>query len=185
MSVDYYVAVHQANWPTAAAVQTCMIDLKYPVILDQAGSAPLASVRGTLGLPLRFRGRRTELEADITQLSSTTAYSYTFDRPPDAILSGGKVKVYDIRPDETWKAKDINSDLVGIGANGVSFGNGDYVLTLSFHSSSDEIRAGLYLMAAMIRCFGGYGFEFQGGTHGAKAFADGLVADAADEKQWK
>ncbi|WP_242115820.1 hypothetical protein [Sphingomonas lacusdianchii] len=43
MSVDFYVAVPAANWPTAAAVQQCMTDGGFPVAikrfptLDSAG----------------------------------------------------------------------------------------------------------------------------------------------------
>lgn len=43
MSVDFYVAIPAANWPTAAAVQQCMTDRGFPVAikrfpaLDSAG----------------------------------------------------------------------------------------------------------------------------------------------------
>jgi len=186
MSVDYYVAVHQASWPTAAALQSCMDERKYPVVLAHAPAQPFSVKLGTL--EARFRGRFVELEANVVQLSPTVSYSYSFDRPPDSsenIPHVGKVEVYKLRPDEKWKGNDINADLARIGAKGVRFANGDYVLTLSFHSSTDEVRAGSYIMAAMIKCFGGYGFEFQGGSHGAGGFADDLVNEAADDKLWK
>ena len=35
MSVDFYVAVPAANWPTATAVQQCMVDHAYPVQLKR------------------------------------------------------------------------------------------------------------------------------------------------------
>ncbi|MDJ0276726.1 hypothetical protein QLH51_07955 [Sphingomonas sp. 2R-10] len=56
MSVDFYVAVPAANWPTAAAVQQCMTDHDYPVQikrfpgLDSAGvvrDGVLAAIDGT------------------------------------------------------------------------------------------------------------------------------------------
>jgi hypothetical protein len=181
VSVDYYVAVHQANWPTAASLQTCMAERNYPVRLERSMSEPLDTLSGAL--PAQFQNREIELEASVVQLSSMVSYAYSIDRPPD--WADGKAEVYQLRPDEALKARDVNTDLAKIGAKGVAFGNGDYVLTLSFHSSSDEVRAGIYLMAAMINCFGGYGFEFQGGTHGTRAFADELVGEAADEGRWK
>ena len=39
-------------------------------------------------------------------------------------------------------------------------------------------------MAGMIKCFGGYGFEFQGPSHGAVAFADALASDALNDADW-
>jgi hypothetical protein len=180
MSVDYYVAVHQANWPPAAAVQACLVERGYPVRLESAPAEPLSS-NGALAV--RFHDRGVELEASTVQLSATKAYAYTLDRPPDLKAEGG-VEVHKLRPDDVFAPADINKDLARIGAGGVRFGNGDYVLTMSFHSSTDETRAGLYLLAAMIHCFDGYGFEFQGGAHGGRAYADGLVADAADDAQW-
>ena len=187
MSVDYYVAVHQANWPTAAALQSCLADRRYPVTLERAPPAPFAVLPEDFGVPVRFQNRKVELETSIVQLSPTASYGYSFARPPDVVIDGpgGRAELHALRPDEVFEGQDINADLASIGTKGVSFGNGDYVLTLSFGAASDEVRAGLYLMAAMIHCFGGYGFEFQGGTHGTEAFADQLVADAADEGSWK
>jgi hypothetical protein len=63
--------------------------------------------------------------------------------------------------------------------------NGDYFLNLIFRSDADEIRAGLYLAAAMIRAFDGYGFENQYETHGGTEFADQLVAEASDASAFK
>lgn len=186
MSFDYYVAVHHADWPTASAFQACMVRKNYPVFLDSAPSTPFAIPTGFLNV--RFKRREVALEASLVQLSPTVFYSYSFDRPPDnaVTLRGlGKFEVYKMRPDEKWKGNDINADLARIGAKGVKFGNGDYVLSLSFSSSNDEVRAGSYVIAALINCFGGYGFELQNNAHGANAFADDLVKDAANDRLWK
>jgi hypothetical protein len=184
MSFDYNVAVHQANWPTAAALQSCMTELRYPVVLGNSPDAPQMTVREALDLPVRFKERQVELENSIVQLSPTVSFGYSLDRPPDAVVKTpelGTFELHQLRPDEVYRPHDINEDLARIGAKGVSFGNGDYVLVLSFRSSRDEIRAGFYIMAALIKCFGGYGFELQTGAHGAGDFADGMVADAEDE----
>jgi hypothetical protein len=58
--------------------------------------------------------------------------------------------------------------------------DGDPILVLTFRSDADEIRAGLYVAAAMIRAFDGCGFENQYETHGRIEFADQLVAEASD-----
>ncbi len=188
MSFDYNVAVHQANWPTAAALQSCMSELRYPVMLTQTPGAPLMTVGDALRLPVRFQERQVELENSVVQLSPTESFGYALDRPPDALVKTpelGAVELHQLRPDDVYTPHDINEDLARIGAKGVSFGYGDYVLVLSFRSSRDEIRAAFYIMAALIKGFGGYGFELQTGAHGAGAFADGLVADAEDEANWK
>lgn len=57
--------------------------------------------------------------------------------------------------------------------------NGDYVLTLTFRDDIDQIRAGLYLAAAMILGFDGYGFENQFETHGRGDFARQLLLEAS------
>jgi hypothetical protein len=58
--------------------------------------------------------------------------------------------------------------------------NGEYFLTLTFRSDANQIRAELYLAAAMIIICDGYGFENQFETHGGLNFAKQLLAEAAD-----
>jgi hypothetical protein len=58
--------------------------------------------------------------------------------------------------------------------------NGDYFLTLTFRSDADQIGAGLYLAAAMILSFTGYGFGNQAETHGGRDFAEQLLAESAN-----
>jgi len=63
--------------------------------------------------------------------------------------------------------------------------NGDYFLVLTFRSEPDQVRAGLYLAAAMILSFDGYGFENQAERHGRQAFAEQLIAEASDRTAFK
>lgn len=56
--------------------------------------------------------------------------------------------------------------------------NGDWFLTLTFRSDADQIRAGLFIAAAMILSFDGYGFENQFETNGAEPFAAQLLREA-------
>jgi hypothetical protein len=65
--MDYYVAVHAADWPTPAALNRCMGELHYPVSISAISSAemntPLAIVPNTAGLVVTFEDKPVELEA--------------------------------------------------------------------------------------------------------------------------
>ncbi|RYG37175.1 MAG: hypothetical protein EON93_04020 [Burkholderiales bacterium] len=69
-------------------------------------------------------------------------------------------------------------------ATNFTISNGDYFLKLTFRSDADQTRAGLYLAAALILTFDGYGFENQAETHGGAEFAKLLVAEASDTSAW-
>jgi hypothetical protein len=90
-----------------------------------------------------------------------------------------------LRPGENIKPKDINETFARIGASGVHFEYGDKVLSLSFRSNIKEWQAGFYIMAALVKCFHGYGFELQGGDHGGSEYADALLREASELKARK
>lgn len=150
MSFDYFVAVHRSNWPTAKAVQAALSSLGYPLSLLSAPDEAFSIQKDTFSLPVIFEGKQITLEADIDRASETT----------DAESLWGYIA--------TCVAEDF------------TISDGDYVLTLTFRSDSDRIRAGLYLMAAVIIAFDGHGFENQFETHGGAEFAHQLVAEASD-----
>jgi hypothetical protein len=150
MSFDYFIAIHRAKWPTGKAVQTALENLGYPLSLASAPSEPLSIVKGTLGLPVVFEGRPVELEAEIEQATDIDDH------------------------------KSLWGYIAAHAAPKFSIANGDYFLTLTFRSDANGIRAGLYLAAALIRAFDGYGFENQFETHGRAEFADQLLAEASD-----
>lgn len=179
MSADFYVAVHAADWPTMQALQKCIEERGWPVKIgahdDPNWTQPFEAVPMTAGLPVTFNGEPLDLEASFVTLSPTQSYAYTFDRPPDR-SEGGK-STYVVRPDELWKPVDINETLTEIGAAGVRFEHGDHVLTLSFRSEAKNWQAGFYVMAGLIKCFGGYGFD-AGGAHGTSDYADTLLKEA-------
>jgi hypothetical protein len=150
MSFDYFVAVHSDEWPTAAAVQTALEGLGYPVSLVSALGEAFSVAKGTFSLPVIFEGRQVRLEADIVQATDAND------------------------PESLW------GSIAKCAAPNFAISNGDYFLTLTFRSDADQVRAGLYLAAAMILAFDGYGFENQFETHGGREFADQLVAEAAD-----
>jgi hypothetical protein len=76
--------------------------------------------------------------------------------------------------------KDLNADLRALGVKSPDYKDGDYVLTLSFRSSVAEYRAGAFLMAGLIKCANGLGFEFQQGRFGTDDCAEALAQEAKD-----
>ena len=108
------------------------------------------SVTRAVGLPVMFEGRPVTLRVDIEQATDAND------------------------PESLW------GYIAECAAPTFTISNGDYFLRLTFRSDADQIRAGLYLAAAMILAFDGYGFENQFETHGQGEFAAELVAEASD-----
>jgi hypothetical protein len=181
MGVDYNVALLSGHWPTMQLLQQCIDQRGWPVRLgketDPKWSKPLDATPGTLGLPVELKGEPIELEASFVTLSPTQSFAYSFDRPPDIERNG--TKVFKLHPEDVLKPVDINQRLTELGAADVRFNDGDRVLTLTFRSDKKEWQAGFYVMAALIKCFDGYGFEMQHGQHGRSDYADWLLKGAA------
>jgi hypothetical protein len=150
VSFDYFVAVHYDKWPTAKAVQSALEDLRYPVRLASAPEEAFSIAKGAFSLPVIFEAHPIMLEAGIEQATDAND------------------------PETLW------GYIAKCAAPNFAISNGDYFLTLTFRSDANQIRAGLYLAAAMILAFDGYGFENQFETHGRGEFADQLVAEASD-----
>ena len=155
MSFDYFVAVHNDKWPTAKAVQTALERLGYPVSLASAPDGPFSIPKRTFKLPVIFEGHPLVLEADIAQATDAND------------------------PESLW------GYIAKCAARNFTISNGDYFLTLTFRSDPDQVRAGLYLAAAMILAFDGYGFENQSDTHGGSEFARQLLAEASDSSAFE
>ena len=149
MSFDYFVAVHEPDWPTAEKVQGALEALGYPLRLADSPSEPFG-VKFRNGLAVHFEGKPVLLEADVEQAVDADDPESLFGYIAEC--AGGNFKI----------------------------SNGDYFLTLTFRSDADQIRAGLYLAAAMILSFNGYGFENQAETHGGNDFAAQLLSEASD-----
>lgn len=150
MSFDYFVAVHEKDWPTAEQVQLSLERLGYPLRLAEARSLPFAVADLREGLTVEFEGKLVVLEAQIEQASDADDPESLFGYIADCAAKNFKIS------------------------------NGDYFLWLTFRSDADQIRAGLYLAAAMIHSFDGYGFENQAETHGGEDFAEQLLSEASD-----
>src|SRR5215475_3878735 len=123
MSFDFFVAVHNENWPTAKAVQTALEALGYPVSRASAPDEAFSIAKGTFSLPVIYEGRSVDLEADIEQATDADD------------------------PESLWGYVAMCT------APNFAIANGDYFLTLTFRSDADQVRAGLYLAAAMILAF--------------------------------
>ena len=150
MSFDYFVAVHEKDWPTAEKVQHSLESLGYPLRLADALPLPFAVANFRDGLAVEFEGKPVALEADVEQATDA-------DDP-----------------------ESLFGYIAECAAQNFKISNGDYFLTLTFRSDADQIRAGLYLAAAMILSFNGYGFENQAETHGGEDFAEQLLSEASD-----
>jgi hypothetical protein len=173
MGESYYVAVHEADWPTAAAVNECLIGLNYPVRLPSKPSSTNTPLRDTDGsLVVEFKGNPIELEASIIRFIAAEPFAYGL-RVENG-LAVTPTGMNDFVP------LDLNTELRKLGPDVPSFKYGDYVMTLTFRSSVDEWRAGFLLMAGLIRCSSGFGFEFGELTYGGFSFANKLVREVAE-----
>jgi hypothetical protein len=98
MSVDLYVSVSAANWPTSAAVQQCMASHSYPVTLKRFPALVHGQVV-TEGALATADGHDAYLEGDLAVASVISADVKGFNdrleasgsldliRPNDAIMS--------------------------------------------------------------------------------------------------
>lgn len=95
MSVDFYVAVPAANWPTPVAIQQCMADHAYPVRLKRfpALSEKLVVTDGSLAL---IDGKDAYLEGE---LATSPAIQDTTDEINDRLSASAateRVKKSDV-----------------------------------------------------------------------------------------
>jgi hypothetical protein len=173
MGASYYVAIQQADLPTAAAMNECLAGLDYPVRLPAALSSTKAPLRDTDGsLVVEYKGNPIPLEASIIRFSATESFAYELRVEDGRTVT--PTGMNDLVP------LDLNTELRKLGPDVPSFKYGDYVMTLTFRSSVDEWKAGFLLMAGLIRCSNGFGFEFGELTYGGISFANRLVREAAE-----
>jgi hypothetical protein len=194
LNVDYFVAVHAADWPTPAALNRCLTEWHYPIqiagVPDSERYQPLATSPNTLGLVVTLDGNRVELEASIIRLGPGSGYAYGLrsDLPKRELSAPNGMKIIstELAPN-AFVPRDINADLQTLGKMMPVYKDGDYVLTLSFASGAlkSEWQSGEYLMAGLIHCANGFGFEFQWPSFGKINFANALVKDALAQRTGK
>lgn len=181
MGTEYYVAVHEAHWLSPEKLNACLTDLKYPVqvipALPSDMSKPLQDNPASSGLTVAFDGRQIELEASIKQLRPGEPFAYGLKIDRAKIAEGAITRPTGM---EDFVPLDLNEELKKIGMDAPDFGYGDYVVSITFRSSVDEYRAGFLLMAGLIRCADGLGFEFGTASYGGSSFAEALVRQAQD-----
>ncbi len=148
MSVDFYVAVPAANWPTAELVQRCMTERAYPV---QVKHFPSFSPNQVV----------------------TDGILVTADGGTEAYLEGELFSAVSGRAD----VDSINTRLATT-SDRFRISSGDAVMSIRVRSPA-EMRAASYVIAGLIVCFHGYGFEPQGNGHGRDDFAKTLIDGAS------
>jgi hypothetical protein len=147
MSVDIYVAVPAAEWPTAAAVGECASRHGFPITVDRFPHFDAGKVV-TDGASVTIDGSEAYLEGDLSP----------------ATLSAEQVQAIN---DQIASSKD-------------PFRIGDRDALMSIHVVSPaEMRAASYVVASLLVCFHGYGFEPQGNDHGRADFANRLIEGAS------
>ncbi|TCU13485.1 hypothetical protein [Rhizobium sullae] len=170
MGTSYYVAIHQADWPSVAAVNECLAGLGYPVRLPAPNTAntPLREMDGSL--TVEFEEKAVQLEASITRWSATESFAYGLK-----VKDGQTVNPLGIGD---FVPLDLNTELRRLGADTPNFEYGDYVLTLTFRTSVDEWKAGFLLLSGLIRCSNGLGFD--DASYGGVSFADKLAHEVSE-----
>jgi len=112
---------------TAKTVQTALERLGYPASLSSAPDEAFSIPKRTFRLPVIFEGHPVVLEVDIAQATDAGD------------------------PESLW------GYIAKCAAPNFANSNGDCSLTLTFRSDPGQVRAGLYLGAAMILAIDGYG----------------------------
>ncbi|MBX9859775.1 MAG: hypothetical protein K2Y20_09330 [Sphingomonas sp.] len=148
MSVDFYVAVPAANWPTAEAVQRCMTERAYPVDVKRFPS---------------FDARQAVTDGALVTVDGNT----------EAYLEGALFSSVSGRED----VELVNQRLANASAQ-FRVSPTDAVISMHVRSPA-EMRAASYVIAGLIVCFHGYGFEPQGNGHGRDDFAKTLIDGAS------
>ena len=146
MSVDLYLGLPAANWPSAEQVQRCMIAHNYPIHVERFPQFEATKIVNDGALVILDGTKETYLEGEI--ISGTTDRS---------------------------TVTDLNEQLK---ASGLRVSQSDAIMSMRTRSSG-EMRAASYVIAGLIVCFEGFGFETQGNIGGRKEFA-GLLVEGAE-----
>ena len=95
MSVDFYVAVPAAHWPTAAAVQQCIADHAYPVQIKRFPALVEGHVV-TDGALAKIDGRDAYLEGELAAASAMPADVKNMNDRLAASASPDNIKTSDV-----------------------------------------------------------------------------------------
>src|SRR5262245_13805757 len=152
MGIGYSVVVRSSDWPNMHALQECIDRHGWPVKLGDESHPGWTE--------------------PIDMVPQTLGIPVNFRAEPFEL----EAQVSTLEPDQIIA---FNERLANIDPTYVRFDEGDRVLTLYFIANLKERQAGLYVMTALVECFGGYGL-FGDHMHGIPINADSLLADAAE-----
>ncbi len=173
MSFDLYVLVPRDRWPTAHQLDEALAAEGFPVRLGARDgrdwNAPVAPV---VGEPTKFLIQNVEhAEATGKAVGDTIEFANEIVMP---LQLEGRELDPDFGIDCLADPADVNAQLKEIGAD-ITAMVGDYLVWFSHHSDRFNYNASMYVLSALIRRFGAYGFEFQGMSHGQEQFASELL----------
>ena len=130
-------------------------------------SAAVAQCASRKGYPIKVR----RFPVFDTKKVVTDGVTVSIDGQ-DAYLEG-ELSPASLSGDE---ARTINERL-SASAGAFRISDGDALVSFRVRSTG-EMRAASYVIASLVLCFGGYGFEPQGNTHGRLDFAKSLIDGA-------
>lgn len=173
MSFDIYVLVPARSWPTARQLDDALIAAGYPLRLGPrstlAWDAPLAPVAAE---PLRFIVQDANQAQALGQpLGAQVEMPYEIAMP---VVLNDVALDPDFGIETLADAEAFNSRLTDF-EDGPAAGVGDYLVWFSHHVDQRSYNAGMYILASLILCFDGHGFEMQGMSGGREAFARELL----------
>lgn len=103
MSVDFYVATPAANWPTAVAIEQCMVDHSYPVTIKRFPALNGGSVVAD-GVHASIEDKDAYLQG---QLAPASALSADVDGINDRLSASGSSEA--IKSDDVIMSFNIHS----------------------------------------------------------------------------
>jgi hypothetical protein len=181
VSFDLYVLVPQASWPTARQLNDALAAQGLPTRLgerdDDQWDKPLAPVVGDSS----YFTVETAEHAKLIGQPTGTRIPIPNEAAMPLILEGRKLD-----PDFGMTTLDdpaeTNRDLVRLGSD-VRAHAGDHLVWFSHHADQWNWNASMDVLATFIRAFDGYGFEFQGLSHGRESFASELLQSLYENPQ--
>lgn len=173
MSFDIYVLVPARSWPTARQLDDAIIAASYPVRLGpRSAEAWEVSLAPVPAEPFRF------VIQDANQANALGQPIGSEVEIPNEIAMPAVLDGTALDPDF---GMEVIADLEEFNSRMADFKDvpladaGDHLIWFSHHSDQRNYNAAMYILAVLILNFSGYGFEWQGMSHGRDLFAQELL----------